>query len=194
MWMVLDLNPAHVTEQRRVLGKRGIKTDQIDLAAMFDLLLVGRGRPANRRGQALLELQAWVAMRHRRIRAVIAVKNQLLGQMDRAFPGAGRCVSGSLLDTKVGRLVIAEFSDPARLARLGPERFRRFAANRDVMVARKSPTGSWRLPGRHCRCKAPRRPASWWPRTCSCCSGSKPTPLTPQTAWPSCCRPPRSGS
>lgn len=136
-WTVLELNPAHVTEQRRVLGKRGVKTDQVDLAAMFDLLLVGRGRLANRRGEALLELQAWAAMRHRRIGAVIAVKNQLLGQMDRAFPGAGRCVSSSLLDVKVGRLVIAEFSDPARLARLGPERFRRFAANRDVIVARK---------------------------------------------------------
>lgn len=136
-WTVLELNPAHVTEQRRVLGKRGIKTDQIDLAAMFDLLLVGRGRLANRRGEALLELQSWAAMRHRRIGALIAVKNQLLGQMDRAFPGVGRCVSGSLLDTKVGRLVIAEFSDPTRLARMGPERFRRFAANRDVIVARK---------------------------------------------------------
>nr|WP_245617660.1 IS110 family transposase [Nitriliruptor alkaliphilus] len=42
-WTLVELNPAHVTEQRRVLGKRGIKTDQIDLAAMFDLLLAGRG-------------------------------------------------------------------------------------------------------------------------------------------------------
>jgi transposase len=136
-WELIELNPAHVTEQRRVLGKRGVKTDQIDLVAMFDLLVAGRGWHTGRRGTALLELQAWTAMRFRRVTAVIATKNQLLGQMDRAFPGASGCVWGSLLDTKVGRLVLAEFSDPARLSRMGVERFRRFAAARDVIVARK---------------------------------------------------------
>ena len=136
-WELIELNPAHVTEQRRVLGKRGIKTDQIDLVAMFDLLVAGRGHPAGRRDAALLELRSWTALRFRRVTAVIALKNQLLGQMDRAFPGAGTCVSESLLDTKVGRLVLAEFNDPDRLAKLGVERFRRFAAHRDVIVARK---------------------------------------------------------
>ena len=136
-WTLVELNPAHVTEQRRVLGKRGIKTDQVDLAAMFDLLVVGRGLVVVRRSETLQQLQAWAAMRHRRIGAVIATKNQLLGQMDRTFPGAGSCVAGSLLETKVGRLVIAEFTDPTRLARLGVERFRRFAAARNVIVDRK---------------------------------------------------------
>jgi transposase len=73
-WTLIELNPAHVTEQRRVLGKRGIKTDQIDLAAMFDLLVVGRGLAVAPRSEALEQLQAWAAMRHRRIGAVIAVK------------------------------------------------------------------------------------------------------------------------
>jgi transposase len=136
-WTLIELNPAHVTEQRRVLGKRGIKTDQIDLAAMFDLLVVGRGQLVAARSEALAQLQAWTAMRHRRVTAVISVKNQLLGQLDRAFPGASRCVSASLLETKVGRLVIGEFADPTRLARLGVERFRRFAAAREVMVTRQ---------------------------------------------------------
>lgn len=136
-WRLIELNPAHVTEQRRVLGKRGVKTDQVDLVAMFDLLVAGRGHPAGRRDACLLELQAWTALRFRRVGAVIACKNQLLGQMDRAFPGAGACVAASLCDTKVGRLVLGEFCDPDRLARMGVERFRRFAANRDVIVARK---------------------------------------------------------
>jgi len=135
-WELIELNPAHVTAQRRVLGKRGVKTDQVDLVAMYDLLVTGRGHRSGRRDGALLELQAWAAMRFRRVTAVIAAKNQLLGQMDRAFPGAGSCTSNSLLDTKVGRLVVAEFSDPDRLAKLGVERFRRFAAVRDVIVAR----------------------------------------------------------
>jgi transposase len=136
-WELVELNPAHVTAQRRVLGKRGVKTDQVDLVAMYDLLVAGRGQRTGRRDAALLQLQAWTAMRFRRVTAVIAAKNQLLGQMDRAFPGAGTCVWGSLLDTKIGRLVVAEFPDPDRLARLGVERFRRFATARDVIVARK---------------------------------------------------------
>lgn len=135
-WQLVELNPAHVTAQRRVNGQRGVKTDQVDLAAMFDLLVAGRGHRAGRRDVALLELQSWAALRFRRVSAVIAVKNQLLGQMDRAFPGAGTCVAVSLAEAKVGRLVLAEFCDPDRLARLGVERFRRFAAARGVIVQR----------------------------------------------------------
>jgi hypothetical protein len=56
-WELLELNPAHVTEQRRVLGKRRVKTDQIDLVAMFDLLVAGRGHPAGRRDTTLLEVR-----------------------------------------------------------------------------------------------------------------------------------------
>ena len=44
-WELLELNPGHVTEQRRVLGKRTIKTDAVDLEAMTELLLAGRGLP-----------------------------------------------------------------------------------------------------------------------------------------------------
>jgi transposase len=41
-----------------------------------------------------------------------------------------------VLRAKVGRLVAAQFADPARLARLGVERFRGFAARRGVQVNR----------------------------------------------------------
>jgi transposase len=64
-----------------------------------------------------------------------ATKNQLLGQLDRAFPGLTLAIS-DVLGTKVGRLVAAHFADPARLAHLGVERFRDFAARRDVHVNR----------------------------------------------------------
>jgi transposase len=40
------------------------------------------------------------------------------------------------LGTKVGRLVTAEFADPARLAALGVSRFIRFAAHRELRVTR----------------------------------------------------------
>jgi transposase len=85
-WQVVELNPAHVTAQRRVNGQRGVKTDRVDLAAIADLLLAGRGVPVSLAGEALVELAAWVAHRTRRVQVRTATKNQLLGQLDRAFP------------------------------------------------------------------------------------------------------------
>jgi transposase IS116/IS110/IS902 family protein len=64
-----------------------------------------------------------------------ATKNQVLGQLDRAFPGLSGAVR-DVLGTKVGRLAAAHFTDPARLAHLGPDRFRGFAARRGVQVNR----------------------------------------------------------
>jgi transposase len=42
-WQLVELNPAHVSAQRRVNGQRGVKTDHVDLVAIADLLLAGRG-------------------------------------------------------------------------------------------------------------------------------------------------------
>jgi transposase len=58
-WQVWELNPAHVTEQRRVMGRRRVKTDAIDLEAITELLLAGRGQPVADRHQVLGELAAW---------------------------------------------------------------------------------------------------------------------------------------
>jgi transposase len=79
------------------------------------------------------QLAAWAAHRARRVLVRTATKNQLLGQLDRAFPGLTLALP-DVLGTKVGRLVAAEFADPARLAALGAVRFVRFAATRDLQV------------------------------------------------------------
>jgi transposase len=118
-WQVVELNPAHVTAQRRVNGSRGVKTDRIDLTAITDLLLAGGGTPVIVGDMPLLELQAWVVHRRRRLETRTATKNQLLGQLDRAFPGLGATLA-DVLGSEVGRLVATHVSDPARLARLGP--------------------------------------------------------------------------
>ncbi len=133
-WQVVELNPAHVTAQRRVNGSRGVKTDRAGLAAIADLLLAGRGLPVVAADEALMELSAWAGHRRRRIRVRTATKNQLLSQLDRAFPGVTRALP-DVLRTKAGRLVAAHFADPARLARLGEDRFRAFAAHRGVRVS-----------------------------------------------------------
>lgn len=134
-WELLELNPGHVTEQRKVLGKRTIKTDVIDLQAMTELLLAGRGLPVRGPSMVLGELTAWSAHRTGRVVLRTATKNQLLGQLDRTFPGLTLALP-DVLGTKVGRLVAAEFADPSRLAGLGTSRFIRFGATRGLQIRR----------------------------------------------------------
>lgn len=134
-WELLELNPGHVTEQRRVLGKRTIKTDAIDLQAMTELLLAGRGLPVRSQDAVLTELTAWSVHRTSRVALRTSTKNQLLGQLDRTFPGLTLALP-DVLATKVGRLVAAEFADPARLAALGSSRFIRFGATRGLQIRR----------------------------------------------------------
>lgn len=133
-WELVGLNPAWVTAQRRVNGTARRKTDAIDVAAMADLLRTGKGYVLPRPGEALVELTAWVAHRQRRVKVRSALKQQLTGQLDRAFPGLAGALS-DVLGTKVGRLIATDFTDPARLAGLGVTRFRRYAAHRDVRVS-----------------------------------------------------------
>lgn len=134
-WELLELNPAHVTEQRKVLGKRTIKTDAVDLLAMTELLLAGRGLPVRDRSLVLTELTAWSAHRTSRVALRSATKNQLLGHLDRTFPGLTLALP-DVLSTKVGRLVATEFADPARLAALGTSRFIRFGRTRGLQIRR----------------------------------------------------------
>lgn len=134
-WEVLELNPAHVAEQRCVAGRRRVKTDAIDLEAITELVLAGRGQPVTGREVLIGELAAWASHRSRRVATRSATKNQLLGQLDRAFPGLTRALP-DVLGTKIGRLVAAEFTDPARLSALGVSRLIRFAAVRDVQLRR----------------------------------------------------------
>lgn len=134
-WEVLEFNPAHVAEQRRVQGRRRVKTDAIDLEAITELALAGRGQVITDREILMGELAAWANHRSRRVGTRTATKNQLLGQLDRTFPGLTLALP-DVLATKIGRLVAAEFADPARLSALGVNRLIRFAAARDVQLRR----------------------------------------------------------
>ncbi|MGP4057196.1 IS110 family transposase [Mycobacterium sp. 4D054] len=134
-WEVRELNPAHVAEQRRVMGRRRVKTDAIDLEAITELMLAGRGRVIGEREVLIGEMTAWAQHRLRRVATRTATKNQLLAQLDRAFPGLTLALP-DVLGTKIGRLVAAEFTDPARLSGLGVNRLIRFAAARDVQLRR----------------------------------------------------------
>jgi transposase len=112
-----------------------VKTDAIDLEAITELVLAGRGIPVSAGEQVIGELAAWSTHRRRRVATRTATKNQLLGQLDRSFPGLTLALP-DVLGTKIGRLVAEQFADPHRLASLGAARFVRFAAVRGLRVRR----------------------------------------------------------
>jgi transposase len=66
-WEVLELSPARVAEQRRVQGRRRLKTDAIDLEAITELVLAGHGIPMTARAATVTELRGWAMHRGRRI-------------------------------------------------------------------------------------------------------------------------------
>jgi transposase len=136
-WELLELSPARVSEQRRVQGRRRVKTDAIDLEAITELVLAGHGVAVTTRSATITELSGWAMHRSRRILTRTATKNQLLAQLDRCFPGLTLALP-DVLGTQIGRLVAAEFAAPHRLAALGVTRFVRFAANRGLRVRRSA--------------------------------------------------------
>ena len=132
-WELRVLNPGHVAMQRKVTGQRGVKTDRIDLAAIADLLLAGRGVIAPPFADPVMALTGWSAHRRRRSLLRRRTIQQLTTHVDRCFPGLGATVWSVVL-SKAGRLVISELADPVRVARLGTTRLRTFAANRGVRM------------------------------------------------------------
>ncbi len=52
-WEVMELSPARVAEQRRVQGRRRVKTGAIDLEAITELVLAGHGVPVTARAAAV---------------------------------------------------------------------------------------------------------------------------------------------
>lgn len=132
-WELRVLNPGHVSMQRKVNGQRGVKTDKIDLAAITDLLLAGRGVIAPPFADPVMTLTGWVAHRRRRSLLRRRTIQQLTTHVDRCFPGLGTTMWSVAL-SKAGRLVISELADPVRVARLGPSRLRSFAAKRGVRM------------------------------------------------------------
>ena len=134
-WELRILNPGHVAMQRKANGQRGVKTDRVDLVAITDLLLAGRGTIAPAFADPVMTLTGWVAHRRRRSLVRRRTIQQLTTHVDRCFPGLGR-VLWSVALSKSGRLLLEEIPDPQRVVRLGPTRLRSFAANRGVRMTR----------------------------------------------------------
>jgi hypothetical protein len=54
--------------------------------------VLGKARSCARPTLIMVELATWVAHRQRRVMVRTALKNQLLGQVDRVVPGLGGCI------------------------------------------------------------------------------------------------------
>jgi transposase len=122
-WQVVELNPAHVTEQRRVMGRRRVKTDAIDLEAITELLLAGRGVVVVEPPPAVTQLAAWTAHRHRRVltpdrdkESVAVAAGPLLSGVD---VGVARCARHPGGPPDCGAV---QRSAPAGCVRVGPVR------------------------------------------------------------------------
>lgn len=129
------LNPAQVKENRAQDLLRSLKSDARDLGAMAELLIRGRGRPALGPDTALLRQAALASHRARKVKCRSVIKNHIHASLDLVFPGLSGCFN-DVLDTRLGRLLLAEGMDPHRVRRLGPERLRAFCAHRGVRVSR----------------------------------------------------------
>ena len=166
-WEVLELNPAHVGEQRRVAGRRRVKTDAIDLEAITELVLAGRGMPVTAAEEVSSELTAWAAHRSRRVGTRTATKNQLLGQLDRSFPGLTWRCRMCWAPRSVGS------SRPSSPTRPGWPGWVVHGSSGSLRIGNcgspgRSPNGWSQLPGMRCRPVMRSSPAGCWPRTWPC--------------------------
>jgi transposase len=128
-------NPAQVRANRNQDLLRSLKSDATDLGAIAELLIRGKGRPCSH-GRDAIAIQAAIAShRGRKVKARTALKNQIHAHLDLVFPGLSGCFQ-SILDARIGRLLIDEAMAPERVRRLGPERLRRFCAARGVVARR----------------------------------------------------------
>lgn len=132
---VVELNPYAVKLARAQQLHARQKTDERDLAAIADLLARGAGRCPQHRELAMVEQAAWVAHRHRKVDARRRVRQQIHAQLDLVFPGLSTCFE-DIFDTRSGMMILTDICSPQRVARLGPSRLGRFAANRGIRMSR----------------------------------------------------------
>ena len=89
-------NPAQVKANRNQDLLRSLKSDAIDLAAMAELLIRGKGRRSAGGDDAILVQAAVASHRSRKVKARTALKNQIHANLDLVFPGLSGCFDAIL--------------------------------------------------------------------------------------------------
>jgi len=125
------VNSYAVKQNRNQKMLRSQKSDEIDLCAIGDLVLRNECFPYQPLKGVHLRLQNWVRFRDARIKARTALKNQIIGHLDRIFPGlvrpnrdAQRDASplfANLWECKTAQHLIRLCPNPRRLASMEPD-------------------------------------------------------------------------
>ncbi len=129
------INSFAVSRNREQQMMRREKDDEIDVAAIGDLLRRGEGTPFQPISGIYLEMQHLSRVRLSKVKMQAALKNQILGHLDRIFPGL--VLQGQVVRERYVPLFVADFwscqtlqhlirvcPDPRRLAALTPQELR----------------------------------------------------------------------
>jgi len=84
---VMFANPAQVASNRDQMMLHGLKSDDIDLGAMADLLIRGECYSYNLEEGVYLELKEKTWWREKKLKIQTRLKNQIRARLDKIFPG-----------------------------------------------------------------------------------------------------------
>jgi transposase len=122
------VNSYAVKQNRNQKMLRAQKDDEIDLAAIGDLLLRNESFPFQPLTGDYLRLQQWVRFRKAKVKSRTALRNQVIGHLDRIFPGLVRPkeeahgdyppLFSSFWDAGMAQQLIRLCPDPRTLAQL----------------------------------------------------------------------------
>lgn len=109
---------------------RAQKTDEIDVCAIGDLVLRNRCFSYQPLGGAYLQLQQWVRFRKAKVKMRTALRNQIIGHLDRIFPGLVRCnksgpedgprLFSSFWESQTAQHLLRVCPDPRQLVSMEP--------------------------------------------------------------------------
>jgi transposase len=129
------INSFAVSRNREQQMMRREKDDEIDVAAIGDLLRRGEGTPFQPIDGLYLEMQHLSRVRLSKVKMQTALKNQILGHLDRIFPGL--VIKGKAARERYQPLFVADFwscqtlqhlirvcPDPRQLATMAPHELR----------------------------------------------------------------------
>jgi hypothetical protein len=181
-------NPAQVKANRNLDLLRSLKSDAFDLAAMAELLIRGKGRRWAGDHDAIAMQAAVAAHRARKVKAHVALKNQIHAHLDLVFPGLAGCFD-SILATKLGRLLVEEAMTPNACAGSEPSASDASVSTGAWSCGAPRPSRSSTPHGERLQC---RRPClgftpGCWRQTSACSHGSTRRSPGPRTSWPGSC-------
>jgi transposase len=129
------INSFAVSRNREQQMMRREKDDEIDVAAIGDLLRRGEGTPFQPISGIYLKMQHLSRVRLSKVKMRTALKNQILGHLDRIFPGL--VITGKVARERYEPLFVADFwscqtlqhlirvcPDPRQLAMMAPAELR----------------------------------------------------------------------